>query len=381
MTKLKYMLAIIIVGLVTACPTTQPGSGPPLKEIKRLRVKSFINAVVWNKDGSRLAALSYYGGTITLWETKNWTVINEFQRYSGSYSQNSLAFLPDGNLLTSAPIGDYSKDPRYANTSLIDPRYKSLEIFSLIQWNPETGKPVRNIPDLGYPPKDLSIKVTYSFTVSLDGSLIAGIYLGKYIAVYESQGGSLVQKLSIPQLPSHGDFAMSIAFSPDGQELAVGTGFGIVHFFGVRDGVLRRSFLAYYNNAHPKNSYGCPAIAYSPDGRLLATGKSFIQNPIKGDTITTDIWRVSDNTKVASLTGSFFMFKGVENPAPVRTLTWSSQGGVLAIGDGGSLRVWQIDESSQKQLFVSESNKIYSTSYSPQGVLAFTNNNEVIILQ
>jgi len=129
------------------------------REIHRLHVKSYINAVAWNMDGSRLAALSDGGSTITLWETKTWTVLNEFHRYSGAYAGNSLAFLPDGTLLTAAPIGDYSGDPRYANTPLTDSRYKSQEIFSLIRWNPETGKIVGYIPDLGYPPTDLSVKI------------------------------------------------------------------------------------------------------------------------------------------------------------------------------------------------------------------------------
>jgi WD40 repeat protein len=362
---------------------SQAASRQSLKEIKRLRVKSFINAVAWNKDGSRLAAISYYGSTITMWETKNWTIVHEFQRYSGSYSGNSLAFLTDGSLLTAAPLGDYSKDPRYANAPLPvnDPSYKSLDIFSLIQWNPETGMPVRYIPELGNPPKDLSVKKTDIFTVSKDGSLIAGIGNTAYVLLYETLGSSLVQKLSIPLLPKHKDGAMSIAFSPDGQELAVGTLFGMVHFFGVKDGALRRSFMAYPDDTYLKNSYGCRAIAYSTDGRLIATGKSFIQNPSKPDTTTTDVWRVSDNARVASLTGSFFIFGGVKNPSKVRTLSWSPKGDILAIGDEGSLRVWEINEQDQKRLFLLESRYIYSTSYSPQGILAVTNDNEVILLR
>ena len=101
-------------------------------EIRRLPVKGYVNAVAWNVDGTRLAALSNFGSAVTVWETKTWAVLKEYLRYNGaSYAFNSLAFLPDGALLTSSPIGDFS-----AKTPVTAAQVQTLETFSLIQWNP-----------------------------------------------------------------------------------------------------------------------------------------------------------------------------------------------------------------------------------------------------
>jgi WD40 repeat protein len=369
------------------------GGNHKMQEIKRLHVKGAINAIAWNKDGSRLAALSLYGSTITVWETKNWGIINEFHRSGGSYSNNSFAFLPDGSLITAAPLGDYKKDPFHPDSANIPApfnRYETLEIFSLIQWNPETGVPVRYIPDLGFPPKDVSLKITDTFALSRDGSMIAAIHADD-VLLYETSRGSLVRKLLIPRIPTakfiwnyrkppdlpsfFADSPYSLAFSPDGKELAVGTMFGMVHFFSVKDGTLRGSLEAY-----PGGLIMCKEIAYSPDGRFIATGKYYNSTSKESDKITTDVWRVSDHKKIASLEGEVETFADVEMPSHVSSLSWSPQDDTLVVADGGSLRVWQISESNSKLLFVQKLGGINSTGYSPQGILATTSHNEIIIL-
>ncbi|MGA3281395.1 MAG: hypothetical protein ABSD50_10480 [Smithella sp.] len=363
-----------------------------MQEIKRLHVKGFINAIAWNKDGSRLAALSLYGSTITVWETKNWGIINEFRRAGGSYSNNSFAFLPDGSLITAAPLGDYRKDPDSVNLPSPFNKYETLEIFSLIQWNPETGVPVRYIPDLGFPPKDVSLKVTNTFALSRDGSLIAAIHADD-VLLYETSHSSLVRKFLIPRIStakfiwskyhrkplpfpsSFADSSHSLAFSPDGKELAIGTLFGMVYFFSIKDGTLRSSLEAY-----PGGLFMCNAIAYSSDGIFIATGKAYSSNLWESDNITTDVWRVSDHKKIASLEGDIETHAGVEMPSHVRSLSWSPKGDTLVVADEGSLRIWQISESDQKLLFVQKLRGINSTGYSPQGILAVTSHNEIIIL-
>jgi WD40 repeat protein len=342
------------------------------QEIHRLHVKDDINAVAWNADGSRLAALSGFGSTVTLWETKTWTVLKEFRRYGGAYSQNSLSFLPDGTLLTAAPGGDYSQDPRYANTTLTDARYNTLEIFSLIQWNVDTGKPVHYLPDLGYPPKDLSKKITNTFAVSPDGSLVAGIHGD--VLLYDVKRGSLLRSITIPPFPKHKDVAVSVAFSPNGQVLAIGTMFGWLRFYNVNDGVPSHSILAY-----PTEEYSCGALAYSPDGQQIAIGKHKNINVREPNDISTTVWRVSDGALVASFTGSMQKIGGVPEATPVRTLDWSPLGDVIAVGDDGSLRLWRVDNPTNTPLLDIETPGTYSIKYTSQGALAASHKNEVVI--
>jgi len=354
-------------------------------EIQRLHVKGYINAVAWNTDGSRLAALSNFGGTITLWETKNWAVLKEFDRYGGGYSFNSLAFLPDGSLLTAAPIGDYSKDPRYANTPLTDPKYDTLQMFSLIQWNPEAGKPVRYIPDLGYPPKDLSTKVTDTFAASGDGALIATVWADD-VKLYETRNASVSQALSVPPAPTHSDYAMSVAFSPNGKELAVGTGFGKVHLFNPLDGSLIHSITAY-----PTEWYACSALAFSPGGKFIAIGKysgsdgkliNGVWTKRDANDVAISIWDVSETHILISLVGSTQKREGKDDALVIRTLSWSPNGEILAAGDDLSLRLWRVSAPRPTLLLEKKmSHGTFSTAFSPQGMLAATDNNEVVIYQ
>ena len=345
-------------------------------EIRRLPVKGYVNAVAWNADGTRLAALSNFGSTVTIWDTRTWAVLNEFHRYGGAYSFNSLAFLPDGTLLTATPVGDYSQDPRYANTPLTDPRYNTLQIFSLIQWNPETGKPVRYIPDLGYPPKNLSVKVTDTFAVSANGSLIAGIGGGfSTVLLYDARRGALLHKITVPPVSGRKDVARSVAFSPDDRDLAVGTMSGKVEFFNVRNGALSHSITVYGED------YSCSALAYSPDGRLIAVGKAKDIDVREPNDISTTVWRVHTGTLVTALTGSTQMTQGKPEATDVETLAWSPAGNVIAVGDDGSLRLWQVDHATPTLLLDVEKPGTFSVSYSPQGVLAVARKNEVLIYE
>jgi WD40 repeat protein len=75
------------------------------KEIRRLQAKGYINAVAWNADASRLAAVSEYGTNIRIWDSKTWKVVSEFYNPGAAYMNNSLAFLTDGSLLTTPMSG------------------------------------------------------------------------------------------------------------------------------------------------------------------------------------------------------------------------------------------------------------------------------------
>jgi len=123
--------------------TADLSGGHVPKEIRRLHVNGYINAVAWNADGSRLATEGYFGSVITLFDTANWRLLKESEGLGGAYSFNSLAFLHDNTLLTATPTGDYSGTSYYDRMPSGYSRYNYFDIFSLIDWNPETGRVVR----------------------------------------------------------------------------------------------------------------------------------------------------------------------------------------------------------------------------------------------
>jgi WD40 repeat protein len=329
-------------------------------EVRRLKAEGPINAVAWNADGSRLAALSSGGLNIRVWDAKTWKVIDEFQNPGASYANNSLAFLPDGSILTT---------PKLA--------YGKSHLCSLVQWNPGTGKPVREIPDVCYPDrKDDVVGITDTYAVTKDGSLIAGIGGKVGLMIFDGHAGTFVKALQVPRTPNSSDFAMSVAFSPDGQTLAVGTGFGYVHFYDLQSGLVTHSFAAY------ESSYNVHALAFSPDGQYIATGKYKginVQNP---NAIGTNIWQVKDGSPVAALPDATLELLGKDEAVGVWNVLWNPSGDILAVGDGRSLRLWRITLNSQTLILKKPSAQgPYGMAYSPDGILAATDNNEVMIYQ
>jgi WD40 repeat protein len=319
-------------------------------------VANYINAVAWDRDGSRLAALSDFGGIVTMWDSRDWSVTKSFQKYGGSYAQNSLSFLPDGTLLSSAPIG---RSP--------DPRYSTLEIFSLVQWDPQTGEPLRYIPDPNRLPSDLRSAVgpAETFTVSRDGLLVAGISKGQ-VLVFRTIDWSILTKLEIPATPQHADFAASISISPDNVHIAVGTGFGFVHLFDAKSGLVKQTFLAFPGGF----GFRCGAVSYSPDGRFLVAGRAGVSLG-ETDNGWIRIWSIGKEAIVAQLSGG----RGA-----VRAVAWSEGGAALAVGDDRDLRVWDIKQSvSQPRLMLAQSGQFYSVAFSPDETLAASDTTEIMI--
>ena len=331
----------------------------PPHEVRRLHAPSYLNAVAWSFDGSKLAGLSGMGLNITVWDTKTWKIINEFQNPGSSYAANSLAFLPDDAILTTQKLDFDISKPRYA----------------LMQWNGATGGIVRGIPDVPMP-QELGVGGAETYTVSKDGTLIAGIGGKIGVMLFDSHSGKLMKAIAVPDVGQYKDNAMSIAFSPDSKMLAVGTANGYVHFFDPVAGSILNTLDAYHTDDYAVNT-----VAFSPDGQLIAAGKSKRANLPNPNDIGTNIWRIKDKVRLASLAASTWRFQGKDEALTVRTVSWMADN-VLAVGDDGSLRLWRVDgDKPQLLLDKKMDHGTFDTTVSPQGLLAATDNNDIVIYQ
>ena len=113
-----------------------------------------------------------------------------------------------------------------------------------------------------------------------------------------------------------------LAFAPDGQVVASGSGDGTVQLWNVADGRLLT----------PLRGHTLPisAIGFSADGRLLATGA--------WDN-TTKLWDVSSRQLIATLKGARLGVFGI---------AFSTEGSRLVTGEGGVIRIW--DVATQQEL-------------------------------
>lgn len=347
-----------------------------------------INAVSFNRADGRLAVLSNFANTISVFSPHGWELERNINRYGGTASAvNSLVFTRDGNVITSTAVGDYSHDPRYANTPLADPRYARVDVFALVQYSTLNGKIIGYFPNPSpsenNPPTE--IRSANSFTCSSDGSLLAAVVV-RHVVIFDEHSGLEVRTVEIPQPPDgFRDQPISVAISSSGV-LAIGTLDGFIHLFSPT-GTLMRSIEAY-----GRGEYLIRALAFSPDGKFLATGKAknFDGHRVGGiagvwvtrkhDLVGADIWTPA-GAHIAQLIGPPNVPGGDDAPR-IFSLSWNPDGSTLAEGDARGLNVWKI-ENGKAVLVLNRpiQSGSYSVAYAQDGTLAAAANQSVLIFK
>ncbi|MBP7149680.1 MAG: WD40 repeat domain-containing protein [Acidobacteria bacterium] len=139
--------------------------------------------------------------------------------------------------------------------------------------------------------------------------------------------------------------ADSIAFSPDGTEIAAGEGFD-VYVWRVADGALLHTLTGH--------QWSVFSVAFSPDGQLIATGS--------GDN-TAKIWRRDTGALQRTLTGHTFFVSGV---------AWSPDSARLATSSwDGTSRVWNVSTGNVLKTFT-DTDALYAVDWSANGALVAT---------
>lgn len=188
------------------------------REAHRFTAGNSIFHVAWSPDGETLAA----GGqflSVRLWDVRAGTVRREWEHLT---AVGSLGFDRDGRRLLTAGGG-------------------------VRLWDPSTGR------EIGY---------------IREGQGVAGVALapdGRTVAMAGQGQPTLLRDLSgreVRQLDVPGPGADSLAFSPDGDVLAVGCLNGTIRLFRTADGRATRVL--------PRGEGRAWRIAFSPDGRFLA---------------------------------------------------------------------------------------------------------------
>jgi len=400
-------------GRVAAKPAKQ------VCKIAQLSTKAFINSVAWSPNGKYLAALSYYGTTITVWDTQTWEKVNEFPRNGGFYCDSSFGFLTNDSVVTTAPLGP-SPDPKYIELA---------RFFNVEAWDIHTGKFLRCLPEepLHNPDSRYSPRMD-TFSVSSNHGLIAGVESGIYrntVSVLDAKSGRQLFSRVIPiewgvdlseskSLKSEGTH--TLAFSQDGKRLAVGTGYeqgtkqnktlaggGHVYILDSRTGKILKSFWAYHWKPdnyrdqpdadgfitwRPQDIYEVRRIIFSPDGRWIVTAKEKIFDPRSGNRVAATIFNARTGAKVTDIQGKVIRDLGKDEVIRINAMAWS--GNWLAMGDGsGAVRVYAVKNPRKPLLMynddpdaggLSTRATIYSMSLSQNGLVAYSRDNQIHIM-
>ncbi|CUG93687.1 WD40 repeat-containing protein, putative, partial [Bodo saltans] len=147
------------------------------------------------------------------------------------------------------------------------------------------------------------------------------------------------------------DSINSVAFSPDGTLLAMGSSDNTTKLWRVADGVCTATLVS-----HSNSSITCVyCVAFSPDGTLLATTN--YDN-------TTKLWRVADGVCRVTLKG---------HKRAVLCVAFSPDGMLLATGSAeNTLKFWRVADGKCTATLGAHSNTVRSVAFSPDGTLLAT---------
>jgi WD40 repeat protein len=235
-------------------------------------------AVAWSPDGKRLAAFSSYGQNLTVWDAANGNVTTVLHPYL-NYLDNSLIFLNDNQLLT-PPEGD---------------RQAPGERWSFNIWDIQSGSVVTKVkgPE---PDKVWDANGAAAYAISPDGSMVATLAqktgfakLGPAqefgenpVPIYSTKTWQITQSLPIV-------WPRSVAFSPDGKQIAFGTAIGKIIVYDTKTWQPTQTI-------HACDSATVTSeLDYSPDSKFIVAGLAS-----HVPTCAVQIFRVADGAMVGS---------------------------------------------------------------------------------
>ena len=349
------LVAILLGGAVTAGAwpiAPQPIDFPPdAKLVLELSRSDAIQGAAWSYDGSMLAAYSYLGGDITVWDDVG-RVVQEMHRPGAPYGGRSLAFVESDQELVTPPAS-----------------YEAGGV-TLSVWDVRTGALVRDVPG-PLPGASWRDNAAYTFALSPDQSVLALVYWparAQPVALYSTRTWKAVG--SLPDSMGGVASAQSLAFSRDGKLLAVGEHGGSVKVYDVATRTLVQRITAYA----PPVIRSVDTLSFSPDGRMIVTGTGFGSSalgPMLADPVR--VFRVGDGAKVASFP---------EDLTPVREVEWSPAGDTIALyARDKDLRLWHPFSATPLGPPLATRAAVNCLAFSPDGQkLAICNSNFLSVL-
>ena len=161
--------------------------------------------------------------------------------------------------------------------------------------------------------------------------------------LWRASDGALIRTFT---LPYKGSGVNSVAFSPDGQYVAIG-----LQSFNENLDLFRASDGALIAGRIGAHSNGTTSVVFSPDGQLLATG---------GRDGTAKLWHVPDMTLLQTLNG------GVGYRARVFAVSFSPDGKLLAVGGQGGVLLFRVSDGALVETPTGASST-KSLAFSPDG--------------
>ena len=212
-------------------------------------------------------------------------------------------------------------------------------------WDVGTGRFIGTMrPDPVYTDAVSLTDTVWSVAFSPDGDTLAISYLGGTLRLWDVATRRNFRTIG------YTSFIFSIAFSPDGKTLATGSGgysVGACSLWDVETGTLRHAFTADRSSIH--------SVAFSPDGNTLATG---------GLGSTLRLWNVETGALVRAIpAGDLYRGSDVIYSDVIYGLSFSPDGKRLAIARDVTVDVLEVGTGTYSHIV---------GSYHSEGSIAFS---------
>ncbi len=305
-----------------------------------------IESVVFSSDGTILASASRWDNTVKVWDlaTGNAATIS-----GHTDNVNTVAFSPDGTTLASGGGGTYGgyhdainlwETATGAHTAILDAHRTPIHFLAFL---PDGTTLVSGawrtikVWDVATRTSAATLSGEVIRSVSPDGTTLAMGREDGTVDLLEVSTGT-----SVAILEGHGDWAGSVAFSPDGATLATGTeDDGTVKLWEVATGT---------NTANLEgHEHGVFSLAFSPDGATLASGGGYVVK----------LWDVGTGTNYATLKGHEYV---------VSSVRFSMDGTILASGSWDrTVSLWDVVRETRIATLEGHTAWVNSVAFSPDG--------------
>jgi WD40 repeat protein len=383
------------------------------QELESWPAQSDATCAAFSQNRGLLASESRTG-QLTLWNTSSHELLKETHETDAYDQDRDLAFSPDGKLVATA---DQTQESiRLWSVPSLQPiaLLRGGNGFSALTFSPDGQW-------LAAGGMDGSVKLWSAhdgwYTVDLPhqtGSIHALCFSSdsKMLAVGTWRGTLEISQIStcklIRTIDQHA-ICYSAVFSPDNQTIAVITDDSAIHLWDIS-----RVNESKETTIHPGHRAGMCSIAFSPDAQLLATGSGDTsirltrptppkernvmrghQGPVLSVAISPDNQTIfsggTDGTVRLWATQSMqarkvYELGGVEK-SWIWTLSVSGDGKLLAAGGGdytktnvaGPLMVWDLRSGDVAAKFLEPHGNIGSSQFGPDGSTLFTTSNDQIV--